>query len=100
MRAKLFDMIIPILVLIVFCIIGMLYVGGFWDPEAEGYQNIILAFGNTDAFTALPWGSLIALLFAFVYLVLRRVISFKGAMGTIVPASRPWFPPSSSSPSR
>ncbi len=76
-RAKLFDMIIPILVLIVFCIIGMLYVGGFWDPEAEGYMNVILAFGNTDAFTALPWGSLIALLFAFVYLILRRVISFK-----------------------
>ena len=91
-RAKLFDMIIPILVLIVFCIIGMLYVGGFWDPEAEGYMNVILAFGNTDAFTALPWGSLIALLFAFVYLILRRVISFKDAMKSIVPGFEAMVP--------
>ncbi len=79
-RTKLFDMLIPIVILIVFCIGGMLYVGGFWDPEAEGYQNIVLAFGNTDAFTALPWGSLIALIISLVYLLLRRVIKFHDAM--------------------
>lgn len=79
-RANLFDMIIPILVLIAFCIIGMLYVGGFWDPETEGYMNVVLAFGDTDAFTALPWGAIIALVFAYLYLLARRVVTFKESM--------------------
>ena len=79
-RANLFDMVIPILALIVFCIIGMLYVGGFWDPETEGYMNVILAFGDTDAFTALPWGAIIALVFSYVYLLARRVVTFRGSM--------------------
>lgn len=82
-RANLFDMVIPILVLIAFCIVGMLYVGGFWDPETEGYMNVVLAFGDTDAFTALPWGAIIALVFAYVYLLARRVVSFKESMDAL-----------------
>lgn len=83
-KATLWDMLLPIIVLIVMCIIGMVYVGGFWDAESEAFHNLIFAFGNTDAFVALPWGSLIALLFSIVYLMARRVISFKGAMDCIV----------------
>lgn len=78
-RAKLIDMLIPIIVLIVFCIIGMMFVGGFWDSEAEGYGDLALAFGNTDASVGLPWGSIIALVFTFIYLLCRRVISFGDA---------------------
>lgn len=83
-RSKTFDMVIPILVLIVLCIVGMLYVGGFWDPETEGYMNVILAFGDTDAFTALPWGAVIALVFAYLYMLIRRVVSFRDAMDCMV----------------
>lgn len=83
-RAHLLDMIIPIGVLIVFCIVGMLYVGGFWDESAEGYMNVVLAFGNTDAFTALPWGAIIALVFAYVYMLVRRVVDFRQAMDCMV----------------
>ncbi len=83
-KARTFDMVIPVIVLIVFCIVGMLYVGGFWDAESEGYQNIVLAFGGTDAFVALPWGSLIALVFTFIYVWCRRVVSFKTSMDCIV----------------
>ena len=85
-RANLFDMIIPILVLIAFCIVGMLYVGGFWDPETEGYMNVVLAFGDTDAFTALPWGAIIALVFAFVYLLAAPRRGVQGVDG--VPGHR------------
>ena len=46
-RASLWDMLLPVLMLIVCCILGMMYVGGFWDPEAEGYMNPVMAFGNT-----------------------------------------------------
>ncbi len=83
-RASVFDMVIPILVLIVCCIIGMLYVGGFWNPETEGYMNVILAFGDTDAFTALPWGAIIALVFAYIYLLARRVVNFRDSMDCLV----------------
>lgn len=83
-RAKLIDMLIPVLVLIVCCVIGMMFVGGYWDPEAEGYNELALAFGNTDASVGLPWGSIIALVFTFVYLLCRRVISFSDAAESIV----------------
>ena len=76
-KASLIDLLLPIILLIAFCVVGMLWVGGFWDPEADGYMNIMVAFGDTDASVGLPWGSLIALVFTFIYLLLRRVVSFK-----------------------
>ncbi len=91
-RAKLIDMLIPIIVLIVFCIIGMMFVGGFWDSEAEGYGDLALAFGNTDASVGLPWGSIIALVFTFIYLLCRRVISFGDAAVCIVDGFRAMVP--------
>ena len=58
-RASLWDMLLPIIVLIVCCIVGMLYVGGFWAEDGETYRDIIGAFGDTDAFVvfALPYSS-------------------------------------------
>lgn len=82
-RASMLDMILPIIVLIFFCIVGMLYVGGFWDPETN-QGDIIVSFGDTDAFVALPWGSLIALIFTYLYLLIRRVISFKDSTQAFV----------------
>ena len=83
-RASLWDMLLPIIVLIVCCIVGMLYVGGFWAEDGETYRDIIGAFGDTDAFVALPWGSLIAVCFSFLYLLARRVVSFKDATTSFV----------------
>ncbi len=81
-KASLWDMLLPIIVLIVCCIASMLYVGGFFGGETSG--NVIDAFGNTDAFVALPWGSLIAVVFTFVYLVARRVLTLKSASESFV----------------
>ena len=74
-KASLWDMLLPIIVLIICCIGAMLYVGGFFGGDANG--DVIAAFGNTDAFTALPWGSLIAVVFTFLYLIARRVLTLK-----------------------
>ena len=82
-RASMWDLLVPVLVLIVCCVTGMMYVGGFWDPAAEGHGNLSLAFGNTDASVALPWGSLIALVVTFFYLLARRVITFGEATDCI-----------------
>ena len=76
-NASLLDLLLPIIFLIICCIFGMLYVGGFWDAEAEGFGDIMLAFGNTDASVGLPWGSLIAVVVTFIYLLVRRVATFK-----------------------
>ena len=91
-NASLIDLILPILVLIACCVIGMLYVGGFWDPEAEGFGDLAVAFGNTDASVGLPWGSVIALILTFCYLLVRRVVSFKEATDCFVSGFKAMVP--------
>ena len=83
-RAVLWDMIIPVVILIICCVIGLIYVGGYFGVDAWGGTDcagdFIAAFGNTDAFIGLPWGSLIAFVLSVIYLLCRRTITFKGAM--------------------
>ncbi|MBE5939626.1 MAG: Na+/H+ antiporter NhaC family protein [Lachnospiraceae bacterium] len=76
-KGKVIDLILPVIILIVTCVIGLLYVGGF------GKKNIIDAFGDTDATVGLPWGALIALVIIIIYLIARRLVSFKEAMECI-----------------
>jgi Na+/H+ antiporter NhaC len=76
--ASIWDMLIPVIALIVCCILGMMYVGGFWSGE-----TLIDSFANTDASVGLPWGCIIAVILTFIYLLCRRVISFKDAAGCI-----------------
>ncbi|MCQ2405862.1 MAG: Na+/H+ antiporter NhaC family protein [Oscillospiraceae bacterium] len=86
-KGRVFDLIIPVIVLIVACTIGMLYVGGFfgtdWWGDTGNGGNFIGAFGNTDAFVGLPWGGIIALIIIIIYLLCRRVVTFKEAMECI-----------------
>ncbi len=83
-KGRVFDLLLPIIVLIVSCVLGLLYVGGFFGVDAWGgtdYKgDFIGAFGNTDAYIGLPWGGLISLVLIVVYLIFRRLISFKEAM--------------------
>ncbi len=75
-KGKLYDLIIPIVILIVFCVWGLLYNG----YQAIGSGSIADAFSSTDAYVGLPWGSIIALVIIVVYMVLRKVVSFEEAM--------------------
>ena len=76
--ASIWDMLLPVIVLIIFCVIGMMYVGGFWNGA-----SLIDSFADTDASVGLPWGCIVALVITFVYLLCRRVITFKEAAGCI-----------------
>ena len=69
------DLILPIILLIVACIVGMVYVGGFWDGS-----DFITAFGDTDASVGLPWGAIIALIITVIYLCCRKVLTFRQCM--------------------
>ena len=91
-KASLWDLILPIVVLIICCVIGMLYVGEFWTPGSEGYMDLAVAFGNTDASVGLPWGSLIALIITFIYLIARRVVTFKEAASSFVSGFKAMVP--------
>ena len=75
-KGKLIDLALPIVVLIIACVFGLLYVGGMFD----GGVTIQDAFANTDATVGLPLGALIATVLIVIYLVARRVIGFKEAM--------------------
>ena len=82
-KGKVIDLILPILALIASCIIGMIYTGGFFDAEGGAYLNLATAFANSDASAGLSWGALIATVLTILYLVGRRVITFKVAMNAI-----------------
>ena len=78
-KGRVIDLILPVIVLVVLSIIGLLYVGGMFTDGL----SLVDAFGNTDATVGLPWGALVALLFTIIYLVARRVVTFKEAMQCI-----------------
>ena len=75
-KGKLIDLALPIVVLIIACVWGLLYVGGMFD----GGVTVQDAFANTDATVGLPLGAFVATVLIVIYLVARRVIGFKEAM--------------------
>lgn len=77
-KGKLIDLILPVIVLIICCVVGMIYTGGFFSGA-----SFIDAFADCDATVGLPWGALITVVFTVIYLICRRVISFKDAMECI-----------------
>lgn len=86
-RGRVIDLVLPVVVLIIFCVMGIIYVGGFFGVDAWGGTDyagdFIGAFGNTDAYVSLPWGALIALILTIIYMVARRVMTFKEAMACV-----------------
>ncbi len=78
-RAKVIDLIFPIVVLISICVYALFYIGR-GDDMSMGFID---AFSNTDATVGLPWGGIVALVITMIYFVARRLISFKDAMACI-----------------
>ena len=77
-KGRVIDLILPIIVLIICCVIGMIYTGGFFSGA-----NFIEAFSNSDASIGLMLGSAFGLLFSIIYFVARRSFSFREAMGCV-----------------
>ena len=77
-RGLVYDLIVPVVILIVSCVFALVYNGGILDGA-----NFIDSFANTDATVALPWGGLVSLVLIIVYMLLRRVISFKESMDCV-----------------
>ena len=77
-KGRVLDLVLPVVMLIVCCVIGMIYSGGFFEGE-----DFITAFSNSDASVGLMLGSAFALVFAFIYFPIRRSMSFKDMMSCI-----------------
>ncbi len=77
-KGTVLDLVFPVVVLVVFCVIGMIYSGGFFSGE-----GFITAFSNSDASVGLMLGSAFALVVAFIYYQFRRSMSFRDMMGCI-----------------
>ena len=86
-KGKVIDLILPIIVLVVVSVLGLIYIGGFFGIDMWGGTDcngdLIAAFGNTDATVGLPWGSIIALIAIIVYMLVRKLVTFKEAMDCI-----------------
>ena len=70
-RGRICDLILPVIFLIISCIVGMLYTGGFFDGV-----GLIEAFTNCDASRSLVLGSFFTLVFIFILYLPRRIISY------------------------
>ena len=77
-RGRVIDLVIPILVLVICCIISMIYTGGFFSGT-----DFVTAFSQSDASTGLAMGSAFGLVFAIIFYMIRRVINFRDCMSCI-----------------
>ena len=77
-KGKVIDLIIPILSLIVCCVIGMIYTGGFF--EGVGFVE---AFSNSDASVGLVLGSFFGFAITIVLYLIRKVLSFSECMSCL-----------------
>lgn len=77
-KGKVFDLVFPIITLIVACIFGMIYTGGFFSGV-----DFVTAFADCDASKGLVIGSLIALILTIIVYLIRRVIPFRVCMAAI-----------------
>ena len=77
-KGTVIDLVIPILSLIVCCVIGMIYTGGFFDGV-----GFVEAFSNSDASVGLVLGSFFGLVITIVLYMVRKVLSFSDCMACI-----------------
>ncbi len=77
-KARIIDLILPIIVLIAACVVGMIYTGGFFEGA-----TFVEAFAGSDASVGLVYGSFIGIVFTVIYYLCRRLINFKESMECI-----------------
>lgn len=77
-KGRVFDLVIPVVILIASCIVGMMYTGGIFEGA-----TFIQSFANSDASLGLSLGSVFALIVIIIYYLCRRVLSFNDCMSAL-----------------
>jgi Na+/H+ antiporter NhaC len=77
-KGTVFDLVGPVVILVIFCIASMLYYGQLGSTAKDGHVvGAVEAFANTDASRALALGGFLTLIVAFFWYVPRKIITFK-----------------------
>ncbi len=77
-RGKVVDLVVPVVVLVICCVIGMIYTGEFFSGT-----DFVDAFANCDASRGLVYGSAVALVITLIMYLVRRVLTFKECMDCV-----------------
>ena len=77
-KGKVIHLVLPIIALIICCVIGMIYTGGFFEGE-----SFVDAFSNSDASVGLVYGSVVALLITIIFYLCTKVLSFRECMNAL-----------------
>ena len=86
-KGSVIDLVLPIVVLIIACVIGMIYSGGFFSGE-----TFVNAFANSDASVGLLYGSFAAVVITIVFYLCRRVLGFNDCMSCITEGFKAMVP--------
>lgn len=81
-KGKILDLVVPIVLLIVLCTVGMVYTGGFF-ASGENAKGFVDAFANSDASIGLVLGSFAALILTLIFYLSRRVLGFNKCMACV-----------------
>ena len=82
-RSSVADLLVPVIVLIALCVVGLIWTGGMWDTESDNYHNFIMSFSDASAGTGLCLGSIVAIVFTFIYYWLRGLIGFEKSFESV-----------------
>ena len=82
-KSSVLDLLLPVIVLIALCIVGLVWTGGMWDTESDNYGNFIMSFSDASAGPGLCLGSIVAIVFTFIYYWLRGLIGFEKSFESV-----------------
>ncbi|MBQ7053635.1 MAG: Na+/H+ antiporter NhaC family protein [Oscillospiraceae bacterium] len=77
-NGSVWDLVAPVVVLIIGCLLGLLYSGGFFSGT-----SFIDAFSGADASVGLVLGAFAGLIFSVIYFMCRRVLKFRDCMDSL-----------------
>ncbi len=77
-KGSVLDLVVPIVLLIICCVTGMIYSGGFFSGA-----GFVEAFSNSDASVGLALGSIFAIIITIIFYSVRKVLSFSACMNCI-----------------
>ena len=82
-KSSVLDLLLPVIVLIATCIVGLIYTGGYYEDGNEYFHDFMGAFSNASSGAGLAIGSMIALVFTFIYFWLRGSIGFEKSFESV-----------------
>ena len=82
-KSSVLDLLLPVIVLIALCVVGLIWTGGMFDAESDNYHNFIMSFSDASAGPGLCLGSIVAIVFTFIYYWLRGLIGFEKSFESV-----------------